>query len=165
VRATPQIVWAGTDTSLGAMILAGSGDVLVGAWFAGQEHFSGPGAGWREVAGWPVLDETASQIAEYLAGRRRVFTVPLAPEGTAFQQEVWVRIREIPFGCTAEYGEVASALGKPGAARAVGAATGRNPVSILVPCHRMVGRGGALTGYAGGLHRKRALLRLEGVLL
>jgi len=165
METTATITWRAIETSLGRMILAARGEALVGAWFEGQEHFAGPGSDWREVESWPVLDETARELDEYLAGRRREFAVALAPEGTAFQRTVWDGILKVPYGRTAEYGVLAAELGKPAASRAVGAATGRNPISILVPCHRMVGRGGALTGYAGGLERKHALLHLEGVLL
>ena len=97
-------------------------------------------------------------------GRRKVFDLPLAPEGTPFQQEVWALLRTIPYGSTLSYGQVAAALGRPRAARAVGLANNRNPIPIIIPCHRVVGSGGQLTGYAGGLGRKRFLLELEGAL-
>lgn len=102
------------------------------------------------------------QLADYFAGRRRTFDLPLALEGTPFQRRVWAALREIPYGETRTYGELAARLGDPKLARAAGAANGANPVSILVPCHRVIGAGGALTGYAGGLDLKAALLRLEG---
>ena len=102
---------------------------------------------------------------EYFAGARRVFTVPLAPAGTPFQRLVWDALREIPYGATATYGEIAARIGRPGAARAVGSANHHNPLSIFVPCHRVLGANGALTGYAGGLEAKRKLLAIEGVRL
>jgi methylated-DNA-[protein]-cysteine S-methyltransferase len=156
-------VWVEMTSPLGPMILAASDDGLLGAWFPGQAHFAGVSSSWRQATDSPLLESAAGQLGEYFAGRRRSFALPLARVGTAFQHEVWKAIAGIPFGETSEYGVVAAILGKPGAARAVGAATGRNPFSIIVPCHRMLGRGGDLTGYAGGLDRKRALLVLEGV--
>lgn len=113
-----------------------------------------------------ALDELAfaaltEQLAAYFAGERRAFDIAVAPVGTAFQRTVWRALAEIPYGETRSYGEIAARIGRPSAARAVGAANGRNPISILVPCHRVIGASGALTGYAGGLDRKRALLDLE----
>jgi methylated-DNA-[protein]-cysteine S-methyltransferase len=102
-------------------------------------------------------------LAEYFAGKRRRFEVPLAPDGTQFQRAVWQAISKVGFGETISYGELARRAGHPGSARAAGAATGRNPIGIIVPCHRVMGSDGSLTGYAGGLARKRALLELEGV--
>ena len=109
----------------------------------------------------PILTTAANQIAEYLDGERSLFDLPLDLVGSDFQIEVWNALCTIPHGQTRSYGELADALGRPGAARAVGAATGRNPVSIVVPCHRLVGSSGQLTGFAGGLDAKRWLLRHE----
>lgn len=109
----------------------------------------------------PLSDAAASQVRLYLAGERREFDLPLAPAGTDFQRAVWRALCAIPYGETRTYGQIAHALGRPGAARAVGAAAGRNPIWLAIPCHRCVGRGGALTGYAGGLWRKEKLLALE----
>lgn len=109
----------------------------------------------------PVLVRTRIEIAEYFAGVRREFTLPLGPRGTPFQQQVWAHLCRIPYGSTTTYGTIAVALGRPKSVRAVGAANGRNPVAIVVPCHRVVGADGSLTGYAGGLDRKRALLAFE----
>jgi methylated-DNA-[protein]-cysteine S-methyltransferase len=108
-----------------------------------------------------VLARTAAQLAEYFAGQRRVFDVALAPRGTEFQRAVWRKLRTIPLGETRSYGELARALGRPSASRAVGAANGKNPISIIVPCHRVVGSTGHLTGYAGGVPAKRWLLDHE----
>lgn len=108
-----------------------------------------------------VCHEAARQIGAYFAGERTVFDLPLTPEGTVFQQAVWAALSGLPYGATTHYGALAAALGKPRAARAVGAAVGRNPLWLIIPCHRVIGRDGALTGYAGGLDRKRALLDLE----
>ena len=108
-----------------------------------------------------VLDQAAAQLAEYFAGRRHVFALALAPRGTAFQRMVWDALLRIPYGETRGYGELARALGRPSASRAVGAANGRNPLAIIVPCHRLIGASGALTGYGGGLPAKRWLLDHE----
>jgi methylated-DNA-[protein]-cysteine S-methyltransferase len=149
---------------LGPMLLAATDRGLAGVWFEGQRH--GPDArGWREDAQHPVLREAIAQLQAYFAGERSSFDLPLdLRRGTAFQQSVWDALLAIPSGGTTSYAELARRLGKPQAARAIGAAVGRNPVSIVVPCHLVLGTGGALTGYAGGLERKTALLQLEGVL-
>lgn len=109
----------------------------------------------------PVLAQAAAQLAEYFAGQRQSFTIPLAPRGTPFQQEVWRALCAIPYGQTRSYGQLAAALGRPSASRAVGGACRRNPIWLMIPCHRVVGASGSLTGYAGGLERKKALLALE----
>ncbi len=108
-----------------------------------------------------VLDETAEQLLSYIAGDRHEFDLLLDPIGTDFQREVWMGLQKIPYGQTQTYGDLADALARPGAARAVGAATGRNPISIVIPCHRLVGSNGALTGFAGGIETKRWLLDHE----
>ncbi len=112
----------------------------------------------------PLLDDAASQLLAYFAGQRRSFELPLAPQGTPFQRAVWAALGAIPYGQTRTYGQLAAQLGDPGALRAVGRANGSNPIALLIPCHRVIGADGALTGYAGGLDRKRALLELEGSL-
>ena len=150
---------------LGEVRLAASSLGLVGLWFDGQRHLptqlDGPGA-WPATDAHPVLREAARQLQEYLGGTRTCFDLSLDLRGgTAFQQAVWRALCTIPRGRTTSYLAIAQALGKPCAVRAVGAAVGRNPVSVAVPCHRVLGRDGSLTGYAGGLERKRALLRLE----
>lgn len=109
----------------------------------------------------PVFSSCAAQLKEYFAGTRTVFEIPLALEGTIFQREVWETLRAIPFGRTASYGEIARKIGRPSAVRAVGAANGANPVSIIVPCHRVIGANGSLTGYGGGMERKKWLLEHE----
>ena len=108
------------------------------------------------------LRHVEEELRRYFHGRLREFTLPVAPPGTAFQMEVWKHLRRIPYGTTVSYGELARRIGRVGAARAVGRANATNPVAIVVPCHRVVGAAGALTGYAGGMERKRALLELEG---
>jgi methylated-DNA-[protein]-cysteine S-methyltransferase len=148
---------------LGPVLLAATDRGLAGVWFVGQRH--GPDrSGWREDPAHPVLREAIAQLADYFAGKRTAFELPLDLQaGTPFQQSVWAALQAIPPGATTSYAELARRLGRPQAARAIGAAVGRNPVSIVVPCHRVLGTGGALTGYAGGLERKTALLRLEHV--
>jgi methylated-DNA-[protein]-cysteine S-methyltransferase len=111
----------------------------------------------------PILVETANQLREYFDGKRQTFDVPLDPQGTDFQKTVWLALREIPFGQTASYGQIARRIGMPTASRAVGAANGRNPIPIIVPCHRVIGANGSLTGFGGGLANKSLLLSLEGV--
>lgn len=108
-----------------------------------------------------VLRQALQQLQQYLDGMRRLFTVPVAPDGTDFSQRVWQALLDIPYGETRSYGQIASALGMPGGARAVGNACGKNPIGILIPCHRVIGSNGALTGFAGGIHRKQQLLELE----
>jgi methylated-DNA-[protein]-cysteine S-methyltransferase len=149
------------ESPLGTMLLAATDRGLAGIWFVGQRH--GPDStGWPVDASHPVLREAIAQLASYFAGERTSFDLPLDLQGgTAFQQDVWQALLAIPSGGTTSYAALARTLGRPQAARAVGAAVGRNPVSIVVPCHRVLGTGGSLTGYAGGIERKTALLRLE----
>jgi methylated-DNA-[protein]-cysteine S-methyltransferase len=148
---------------LGAMVLASDGDALTGAWFDGQRHQPPVGPAWQRRPGLAVLRRAASELAEYFARERTTFDLPLAPAGTPYQHAVWRAIAGVPFGATIAYRELAARAGCPRSIRAAGAATGRNPLSIIVPCHRIVGADGDLTGYAGGLPRKRALLELERV--
>lgn len=150
-----------TPSPLGDILLVAAGDALCGIYFDGQKHGPAVDGQWREDARHSVLRAAAAQLAEYFSGARKRFDLPLAPAGTAFQRSVWSAIAAVPWGATLTYGELAARSGHPGCARAAGAATGRNPLSIVVPCHRIVGANGALTGYAGGLDRKRALLALE----
>ena len=119
----------------------------------------------REDGTHPVLLQTQQQLREYFAGTRQQFEVPLDFAGTDFQKQVWQALLTIPFGQTRSYGEIARQIGRPAAVRAVGAANGRNPVSIIAPCHRVIGATGALTGFAGGLEAKQTLLALEGITL
>ena len=145
----------------GQMILTATPKGLAGVYFKGQKHFPEK-RGWQRDARHPVLRRAKRELAEYFAGRRTHFSVALDPQGTPFQRSVWRQIAKVRFGRTLSYGELARRAGHPGSARAAGAATGRNPIGVIVPCHRIMGADGSLTGYAGGLARKRALLALEG---
>ena len=147
----------------GGMLLVANDAGLAGVYFDRQKHHPKRQADWKKEPRHRVLRQAKRELAEYFAGKRRQFEVALAPEGTPFQRAVWKAISGVAFGQTISYGELARRAGCPGSARAAGAATGRNPIGIIVPCHRIVGANGSLTGYAGGLGRKRALLALEGV--
>ena len=151
------------DTPFGALCIAGTGQGLTHVEFQDGERPLRPQPEWQEDQG--VLDEARRQLRAYFEGRRQRFTLPVAPEGTPFQQRVWRELQEIPWGTTTTYREIAERLGQPGAVRAVGYANGRNPVAIVIPCHRVVGANGRLTGYAGGIATKRRLLQHEGALL
>ena len=152
------------DSPLGRMIVAATGRGLAGLWFEGQRHLP-DSAHWPEQPQHPVLRQAVAQLEDYFGGRRTVFDLPLDLQGgTPFQQSVWQALLSIPCGGTTSYGHLSRRIGQPAAVRAVGAAVGRNPVSIVVPCHRVLGANGLLTGYAGGLERKAALLQLEGAL-
>ena len=109
----------------------------------------------------PLLAEAMRQLAEYFAGERREFELPLAPEGTPFMRRVWAELVKVPYGATATYGEIAERIGNPGGSRAVGVANNRNPIAIIIPCHRIIGSSGKLVGYAGGVELKERLLALE----
>ena len=155
------------NTSLGTFLLAASDQGLCRLHLPGEADWSGwfdRHFGGRASSGWnPALRRAASQLGQFLAGERREFDLELDLRGTPFQIEVWTRLRSIPFGETRSYGEVAAGIGRTGSSRAVGAATGRNPLPVVVPCHRVIGSNGRLVGYAGGLDLKRRLLELEGV--
>ena len=141
------------QSPIGPLTLTGTEEALT------RLSFGGGQAGADSPS--PALELAARELAEYFAGARREFTVPLAPEGTAFQLAVWSALREIPYGATASYRDIAVRLGKPDGAVAVGQANSRNPIPIIIPCHRIIGAGGQLVGYTGGLEIKRFLLRLE----
>jgi methylated-DNA-[protein]-cysteine S-methyltransferase len=147
-------------TPLGLLLLARSQRGLCGVWFEGQSHHPGVLQA-AAVTTDPLLQQAASELHAYFGGNTAGFTVPLDPQGSSFQCAVWSALRTIPRGHTCAYGDIARTINAPQAVRAVGAAIGKNPLSIIVPCHRVVGRDGQLTGYAGGLHRKQALLNLE----
>ena len=157
-------------TPLGQLTLAASTHGLAGAWFEDQQHrppaLCGAGnAAWPSAPAHPVLREAARQIDAYFSAALKTFDLPLdLSAGTDFQQTVWQALLALPRGQTCTYGELSGRIGRPSAVRATGGAIGRNPLSVIVPCHRVIGQGGALTGYSGGLVRKRVLLQLEGAL-
>jgi methylated-DNA-[protein]-cysteine S-methyltransferase len=163
--------WTLLGTPVGELLLTTDGTALTAVYF--ERHRDGsdrrPAAAQRPGTRddeHPVLVAARTQLGEYFARERRVFDLPLAPLGTAFQQRVWSALLDIPYGVTASYGDIARRLGLPlTASRAVGLANGSNPISIIVPCHRVIGADGSLTGYGGGLDRKRYLLDLERDLL
>ena len=149
------------ESPVGPLTLVARDGALVGLYMHEQRHRPAPETfGHRDDDAEPFAAARA-QLAEYFAGTRREFDLPLAPSGTPFQERVWAALREIPYGETTSYGELAEHIGSPGAARAVGLANGRNPIGIVVPCHRVVGSTGALTGYGGGIETKRKLLAAE----
>jgi methylated-DNA-[protein]-cysteine S-methyltransferase len=158
------------DSPLGPVALLAEEDRICGLFFVAEHRHAptedrwGGRASVARGAGAPgarPLAEAAEQLGDYFAGERTTFDVPLALGGTPFQQQVWTELQQIPYGSTVSYAELADRIGRPTAIRAVGAANGRNPVSILVPCHRVIGTDGSLTGYGGGTPRKQALLTLE----
>ncbi len=146
----------------GGMLLVADDKGLAGVYFDRQKHHPELPADWHKDPAHKILRQAKRELKEYFAGKRKRFQVALDPEGTPFQRAVWKAISTVGFGKTISYGELARRAGSPGSARAAGAATGRNPIGIIVPCHRIMGSDGSLTGYAGGLQRKRALLELEG---
>lgn len=149
------------ESPLGELLLTADTQSLTGLYLKGQKHFPNMLDSWQENADLKILTEVAAQLAEYFTHKRQDFDLPLSPQGTTFQKQVWQQLHHIPFGETTSYGALAHLLGKPGAARAVGAANGRNPISIIVPCHRVIATNGKMTGYAGGIARKQWLLRHE----
>lgn len=185
---TPPTTYLVIDTSVGELLLTATPTALTRLLFARADASHDIDPLWRDASGArdasdasdasgssdsssapnhapraavAILHQTRTQLAEYFAGTRQTFDVPLDPVGTPFQQRVWLALREIPYGVTISYGTLANRIGNPRAVRAVGLANGRNPISIIVPCHRVIGASGQLTGYGGGLDRKRYLLELE----
>ncbi|HWD33674.1 MAG TPA: methylated-DNA--[protein]-cysteine S-methyltransferase [Pseudomonas sp.] len=150
------------SSPLGPLLLAGDNQGLHLLHMDAAQPWELPGD-WQPAV--TQLDDVKRQLDEYFAGKREVFEVRLAPLGTAFQQEVWHALQRIPYGTTSSYGDLAEQIGRPRAVRAVGTANGANPIAIIVPCHRVIGSNGTLTGYAGGVERKQMLLELEGAWL
>lgn len=151
------------ETPLGTLRLSAESGALIGAHFLGQKHDFAIDAGFVEQAHDPLLRAASAQIDAYFNRVQRSFELPLAPRGSAFQQAVWNALKTVACGATLSYGELALLIGKPSSVRAVAAAVGRNPLSIIIPCHRIIGRDGSLTGYAGGIERKKALLAIESL--
>jgi methylated-DNA-[protein]-cysteine S-methyltransferase len=153
------VVCSTLDSPIGPITVAGDGEVITNVRMVDQSHPPADQSEWRvEPEAFP---EALGQLEAYFDGRLTRFELPLRLEGTEFQRRVWDALLQIPYGETASYGEIAGRIGAPGAARAVGLANGRNPVGIIVPCHRVIGSDGSLTGYGGGLDRKLTLLQLE----
>jgi len=147
------------QSPLGTILLQATEQGLSGAWF--EQQTTMPDTLGEYTEHHPILEQASTELADYFAGTRTQFEVPLDVQGTAFQQQVWQMLQQIPFAQTWSYQQLAEAIDNPKAVRAVGLANGKNPVSIIVPCHRVIGKSGKLTGYAGGVARKQALLELE----
>jgi methylated-DNA-[protein]-cysteine S-methyltransferase len=156
---TKRIFFTTMESPIGELLLVGDGDTLSGLYMQDGRKPKRIATNWNE-SGAPFAD-VKRQLEEYFGGERTSFDVSLAPEGAPFEREVWRALEEIPYGETVSYGEIARRVGQPTAARAVGTANGRNPIAVIVPCHRVIGADGSLTGYGGGLERKRLLLELE----
>ncbi len=155
----PLTYWHEISTAIGPLLLAGTGAALTHVYFQSGPRPVRPAADWvRSAAAFSAAER---QLEEYFAGRRQLFDLPLAPAGTPFQLAVWRALRKIAYGRTTSYGELARGLGRAGSARAVGLANGANPLPVIIPCHRVIGADGSLTGFGGGLPIKHALLRLE----
>jgi methylated-DNA-[protein]-cysteine S-methyltransferase len=148
-------------TPMGGLLLAANETALVGLYFDRQDHFPAARSTWTLNPRHPVLRQAEEQLQEFFAGKRTQFSLPLHFAGTEFQERVWREIARIPYGTTISYGELARRAGKPRAIRAAGMNTGRNPLGIIIPCHRVIGKDGSITGFAGGLDWKRHLLNLE----
>jgi methylated-DNA-[protein]-cysteine S-methyltransferase len=155
------LAFARVETPIGTLTLAGSDTGLREVWFAGQAPPRAADAAGPASARPPVLDAAAAQLDEYFAGQRTAFDLPLDVRGPYFQRQAWLALASIPYGSTVSYGEQARRIGYPGAARAVGAANARNPLPVILPCHRVIGANGSLTGFGGGLGTKRWLLEHE----
>ena len=150
------------ESPMGRMLIVATDQGLSGLYFVDQKYYREVAPDWLRGDHHEVVRETARQLKEYFAGARKQFDIPLAAQGTPFQSRVWKAISSVKYGDSITYSELARRAGHPEAVRAAGTATGRNPITIIVPCHRIVGSNGSLTGYAGGLVRKRALRQLEG---
>ena len=153
------LLYATIASPIGGLLLLGEEGVLRGLYMQEGRKPMHIESAWRRAA--EPFGNVISQLQEYFAGARSVFDVALHLEGTPFERRVWRALQDIPYGATVTYGEVARRIGEPAAARAVGLANGRNPVAVIVPCHRVIGANGTLIGYGGGIERKRALLDLE----
>lgn len=156
----PVVLTTTLASPIGPLVLVAEEGALTGLYMNTPRH-AVVRDGWIEAPEDPLFAEANAQLAAYFARERRAFDLPLAPKGTGFQTRVWAELERIPYGETRSYGELARRLGDPNASRAVGLANGANPISILVPCHRVVGASGKLIGYGGGVERKLALLQLE----
>ncbi|MCU0551870.1 MAG: methylated-DNA--[protein]-cysteine S-methyltransferase [Leptolyngbya sp. Prado105] len=154
------IYYKWVESPIGALLLTANGRSLTGLHMQGQKYFPVQTQDWQEVE-LDLFVQVQVQLTEYFAHKRQQFDLPLEPQGTDFQKQVWQLLTEIPFGETIAYGTLAKMTGNPTASRAVGSANGRNPISIVIPCHRVIASSGRLTGYAGGVDRKQWLLQHE----
>jgi methylated-DNA-[protein]-cysteine S-methyltransferase len=154
-----EMIYTTVPSPIGELLLVGDGAALHGLYMQEGERPSAVDPSWRRDD--EAFADVRAQLAEYFDGRRTRFDLPLVLEGTPFQRRVWRELLEVPYGETTSYGELARRIGRPDASRAVGLANGRNPIAVIVPCHRVIGSSGALTGYGGGIERKRLLLDLE----
>ena len=152
------------DSPTGELLLLSNGEALTALHMTAGKYVPAMNADWERAERLPVLMQTKRELDAYFLGKLRAFTVPLTPQGTEFQKRAWIALTKIPYGETRSYGQQAHLIGQPSAVRAIGAANGKNPIGIIVPCHRVIGANGSLTGYAGGLHNKEFLLKLEGIL-
>lgn len=156
------VVYGDVATPLGMMRLAANPMTLLGAWFLDQWDLPAMTDDWQQRPDHPVVAQAGLELEQWFQNQRRSFDVALQAQGTAFQQEVWRALQALPFGTTVSYSELSRSIGRPRAVRAVAGAVGRNPISIFIPCHRVVGKDTSLTGFGGGLPRKQALLAHEG---
>jgi methylated-DNA-[protein]-cysteine S-methyltransferase len=157
------------QSPIGSVTAAANDDALIGLWFDGQKYFPTGAEAWKHAPDYPVLAQLRVWLDAYFRGENKAFSGKLAPQGSEFRQEVWQILLRIPYGQTTSYGRIARQLAaahgkRQMSAQAIGGAVGHNPISLVIPCHRVLGASGALTGYAGGIDRKEALLKLEGFL-
>ncbi len=151
------------DSPTGELLLLSNGCALTALHMTAGKYVPAMNDDWVRDERLSVLIQTKRELDAYFLGKLRTFTMPLAPLGTDFQKRAWIALTKIPYGETRSYGQQAQIVGQPSAVRAIGAANGKNPIGIIVPCHRVIGANGSLTGYAGGLHNKEFLLKLEGI--
>jgi methylated-DNA-[protein]-cysteine S-methyltransferase len=151
------------DSPLGRMLAMATDDAITDLHIVSGKYVPTLDDRCVDTPKLPVFLQLRQELSDYFAGKRKSFDVKLAPEGTEFQKAAWMALTKIPYGQTRTYGEQAAAIGRPKAVRAIGAANGRNPIGVVVPCHRVIGANGTLTGYAGGLDKKEFLLKLEGI--
>jgi methylated-DNA-[protein]-cysteine S-methyltransferase len=151
------------DSPIGRLLLTSDGESLTGLYMGAPSKSPELGSDWLEEPNGGPLPKAARQLEEYFAGKRKVFDLPLKMHGTEFQKRVWLQLTKIPFGETWSYGQLAKTLDNPNGSRAVGLANGRNPIAVIVPCHRVIGADGSLTGFGGGIPRKQWLLTHEGL--
>jgi methylated-DNA-[protein]-cysteine S-methyltransferase len=156
-------IYCYVDSPIGQLLLTSDGESLTGLYMGTPSKSPPLDSDWAEKPNAAPLSEVARQLEQYFAGKRKVFDLPLKMEGTEFQKRVWRQLTKIPFGETWSYGQLAKRLDNPNASRAVGLANGRNPIAVIVPCHRVIGADGSLTGFGGGIPRKQWLLSHEGI--